>query len=107
MASSEVQLKLPCEDCTDPHFPSFSGVIWFQYLEKSLRTAPRVVMLPANLIVPAPPSMAGALSEDVPASRVPPLPAAPPVHVEDDPQPSEVPPALPRSEERRVGKEGR
>src|SRR3712207_8214951 len=35
---------------TDPHLPSFSGVIWFHMLAKSLRTWPRVVILPTNLI---------------------------------------------------------
>jgi hypothetical protein len=88
-------LKVPCEGCTDPHFPSFSGVIWFQYFEKSLRTAPRVVMLPANFVMLLPPSIGGALSGAAPASLLPPPPAAPPVQVESDPQPRTVPPALP------------
>src|SRR5580704_7250162 len=55
MASSAVQLNVPRVGSTEPHLPSFSGVIWFQYVAKSDRTAPLVVMLPTNLrlLVPA------------------------------------------------------
>jgi hypothetical protein len=87
MVSSEFQLKLFwLLPWTDPHLPAFSGLNWFQYLEKSSRILPYVSMLPTNfsgkVIGPVETGVVAELLEppaEVPPEDVPPVVVRPPV----------------------------
>src|SRR4051812_1545140 len=92
MRSRPVQFSWLRVPSTEPHLPSFSGVIWSQNMSKSVRTWPPVVMLPTNflrgveVLLPLP-----AVFEPA----VPPLPAAvleppspPPAALERPPLPA-------------------